>query len=157
MLNCRSRHGLTTYMRSRVAFRLAVAAAVTCVVAAGGGCGGESGSSLPGCARHGPAVTPPAPFPGSFPLPDGTVLTSYRHGAGGFLIVEGVQPLGLQEAARFLVRELPLAGYRLGEGDSEGDEAETDFSGHGLAGRVKVRALQDCEEATTIAISVVRR
>jgi hypothetical protein len=113
--------------------------------------------SLPACARTGPAVTPPSWFPHSFPLPKHTVLTGHRRVPGGFVIVEGVEPLDVLNAARFLVRELPKAGYRLGQGDSEPGEAETDFSGHGVAGRVKVRVIPGCSQATSIVVGIVLR
>jgi hypothetical protein len=84
------------------------------------------------------------------------VFASATTATGGFLIVEGRVPLGLISATRFFVNELPRAGFRLGEGESEsGREAESDFSGHGVRGRFKVRLLFGCTGASVLLVSVV--
>jgi hypothetical protein len=146
------------------------AAAVVLSTLAAAGCGGgakhaagttaptastpSANSALPACAHHGAAVARPAGLPRSLPLPKGTVLTGHRRTSSGFLVVEGLEPLSLGDAARFLLHEIPKAGYRVARGESEGDEAETDFFGRGVSGHIKLRALEHCEGATRLLISI---
>jgi hypothetical protein len=72
----------------------------------------------------------------------------------GGVILGGIQPIGIQGATLFLFRELLKAGYRLGRHDAEAGEAETHFFGHGVAGRIKVRAIVGCYGATQLVIRV---
>jgi hypothetical protein len=123
----------------------------------GGGNGGhESAPRMPACAGAGPAVRLPANFPRGFPLPPGTVVTSTRRQSGG-VVVDGIVPDGLDGTRRFLLRKLPEAGFRLSGGEAEENEAETDFAGAGVVGRLKVREIDGCAGAVTLTVGVVRR
>jgi hypothetical protein len=99
-------------------------------------------------------VALPAGFPRSLPLPEGTVLTRHHRTSDGFIVVEGLEPLELHDAALFLLREIPKAGYRLARGETEGDEAETEFFGRGVSGHIRLHALPACEAATKLAIAI---
>jgi hypothetical protein len=130
------------------------------------GCGGGEGTparsggettatSLPPCAGAGKAVQLPDEFPQSFPLPPGTVVTSSRRETAG-AVIDGVVPDDLKGAKQFISRELPRAGFKLSGGEAEANEAETDFSGHGVTGRLKVRAIEGCAGAVTLTVGFVR-
>jgi hypothetical protein len=125
-------------------------------VAAVAGQGHDNTAWLAACHRHERSIGRPGTLPASFPLADGTVLTAARRVPTGFAHVEGVQPLGVRDAAAFLLRELPRAGYVLGRGDSELNEADTGFRGHGVTGHVRVHALPGCSDAVLLVIDVVR-
>jgi hypothetical protein len=111
---------------------------------------------LPKCATPAHAIKPPSPFPRALPLPDGTVFsTSVRYPTQ--IVVGGRAPLALIPATRFLIRELPRKGFRLGQGESEpGLEAESDFFGQGVAGRFRVRVLPRCRGAVLLVVAVSR-
>jgi hypothetical protein len=111
---------------------------------------------LPRCARPAHAIRPPPPFPRAFPLPEGTVFsTSARYPTQ--IVVGGRAPLELIPAVRFLIRELPRKGFRLGQGESEpGLEAESGFVGHGIVGRFRVRVLPRCRGAVLLVVAVSR-
>jgi hypothetical protein len=111
---------------------------------------------LPRCARPAHAIKPPPPFPRALPLPDGTVFsTSVRYPTQ--IVVGGRAPLELIQAVRFLIRELPRKGFRLGQGESEpGLEAESGFVGHGVVGRFRVRVLPRCRGAVLLVVAVSR-
>jgi hypothetical protein len=111
---------------------------------------------LPRCATPAHAIQPPSPFPRALPLPDGTVFsTSVRYPAQ--IVVGGRAPLELIPAVRFLIRELPRKGFRLGQGESEpGLEAESGFVGHGVVGRFRVRVLPRCRGAVLLVVAVSR-
>jgi hypothetical protein len=111
---------------------------------------------LPKCARPAHPIQPPSPFPHAFPLPDGTVFSTLARYPTQ-IVVGGRAPLALLPAVRFLVRELPRSGFRLGQGESEpGFEAESSFVGRGVIGRFKVRVLPRCRGAVLLVVSVAR-
>ena len=112
-------------------------------------------TSMPPCAGAGKAVQPPDEFPQSFPLPPGTVVTSARREAAG-AVIDGVVPDDLKGAKQFISRELPRAGFKLSGGEAEANEAETDFTGHGVTGRLKVRKIEGCVGAVTLTVGVVK-
>lgn len=141
-----------------------VIATLIAVVVLGSGCesgkaarptvqAGSAPGSLPACAHAGDAVARPDGFPASLPLPDGTVLTGRETGVKR-AAVSGLVPLSLRDAAAWMTRALPDAGYAAGESDAEQDEAESFFTGHGLTGKWKLNALENCPGAVAIEISV---
>ena len=140
------------------ALRLVVAVAVVFTVtgvAAFSRQGASGGAQLPLCGRHPAVVTAPRELPGSYPLPSHTVLTRVQR-VRGVVVVQGFQPLSLRDAGRFIITALPHAGYRIGRGDSEVDEAETSFIGHGIVGHVKVHTVPGCARATRLIFGFVR-
>jgi hypothetical protein len=109
---------------------------------------------LPRCARPAHAIKPPPPFPRAFPLPEGTVFSTLARYPTQ-IVVGGRAPLALIPVVRFLIRELPRKGFRLGQGESEpGLEAESGFVGHGVVGRFRVRVLPRCRGAVLFIVAV---
>ncbi len=123
------------------------------VVAGCGGGGQAAHAALPNCAGTEQSVARPDAFPAGIPLPPGTVLRKTRN-EGGFVVVNGVAPGSLREARDYVRRAFPKAGYELGGGDAEENEAETEFSGHGREGRLKLHTLAGCKGAVTVAVAV---
>jgi hypothetical protein len=117
---------------------------------------GSEAAPLSICGLHPAAVPAPRELPSSYPLPRHTVITRVQR-VRGVVVVRGIQPLGIRDAGRFLIKDLPRAGYRLGYGDAEAIEVETDFVGHGSVGRVKVHTLPGCAHATSVVVALVRR
>jgi hypothetical protein len=111
---------------------------------------------LPRCARPAHAIKPPPPFPRAFPLPKGTVFSTLARYPTQ-IVVGGRAPLALIPVVRFLIREMPRKGFRLGQGESEpGFEAESGFVGHGVVGRFRVRVLPRCRGAVLFIVAVSR-
>jgi hypothetical protein len=111
---------------------------------------------LPKCALPAHAIDPPAPFPRTLPLPKGTVFSTVAR-YPNVIVVTGRTPLELLAATRFFVFALPRKSFRLGPGESEpGFEAEGGFTGHGIVGRFKVRALPRCRGAALLVVSISR-
>ena len=147
-----SRARLTQTLSAGPAFGRASLLAVLAVAACGGE-SGEAGGDLPACARAGTPVSLPDAFPRSFPLPEGTVLDRMRSESGA-TVVEGYVPGNLDGVREFMNDELPNAGYELEGGETEEHDAETEFRGNGVEGRLKLRDISDCEGAVTLAVAV---
>jgi hypothetical protein len=128
---------------------------VIALVLAAGCSAAPASPELPACAKASAALSTLPALPPEFPIPPGTRLTATEE-SGGITTVAGYVPSDLRSAATFLQTHLPPAGYRLGLGDSEPDEAESDFSGRGVSGRWKVHGILDCASAVTLTISYHR-
>jgi hypothetical protein len=113
---------------------------------------GRPAEGIPACAGAGSAISRPDGLPAEL-LPPGTVLTSDDSDSGE-IEVRGYIPTTLQQAAKFFAEELPRRGYRLGEGDSEQDEAEAPFSGKGVSGKWKLNGILDCPNAVSLALRI---
>ncbi|MGV4987950.1 hypothetical protein ACVB8X_24885 [Streptomyces sp. NRAIS4] len=87
----------------------------------------------------------PKDFPENLPVPDGAVVTSVEHRAGGRLVVATVVRSGFHAALSFLHKQLPKAGYAPKEGEVEKDDAESNFSSTTVRGRWTLRKMPDCE------------
>jgi hypothetical protein len=115
----------------------------------GGGDGSASGTTtgpapeLPACAPAIPAGPPPE-VPVEFPLPPGTAIVSSASPFPSQIVVLGIVPAELQEAASFFNDTLPDHGYEVGIGDAEGTESEAPFTGNGYRGRWRVNEIPDC-------------
>lgn len=137
--------------------RVALVATLT-LAGCGGGArpdvsGARAAGSLPACVKAGDALARPEGFPVSLPLPDGTLITAHDNGVKR-VALSGYVPMPLRDAAAWMSRQLPSAGYRNGEGDAEQDEAESVFTGHGYQGKWKLNALDACAGAVAIQVSL---
>jgi hypothetical protein len=129
------------------------------------GCGGNSEPRvvpegppprLPACVEANPVRRPPA-LPADFPLPPGTVITASSQPHSGQLVLGGLIPADLQDAASFFDESLPERGYRQGLGDSESNEAEAPFTGNGFRGKWKVNAIAGCPTAVVLTLALIRQ
>jgi hypothetical protein len=99
------------------------------------------------------SVDRPAVVPENL-LPPGTTLTSRTSLPQGQMLVTGVIPRQFRNAVDYYVNDLPAAGYRLGAGDAEMDEAEAVFLGASVRGKWKVNGIANCPSAVTLALLV---
>ena len=84
----------------------------------------------------------------------GGVLDKTRKDAAGNTIYAGVVPGDVAPMRDFYKAELPKHGYTLGKGDSESEEAEADFTGHGADGHFKLRDISGCNGALTLEVAL---
>jgi hypothetical protein len=113
---------------------------------------------LPACAQAGPGVV--SGLPASFPLPAGTVVRSSRRQAiraRSFDFVSAFSPGTVDSAARFLLHDLPKAGYRITAADRETNEAEAAFAGPGIQGRIRFHTFLGCSGALTLDLATTNR
>src|SRR5207249_834487 len=100
---------------------------------------GQAGAGLPACAKAGTSIPLPSAFPANFPLPPGTEITAQEERSGDRIIITTIVPaLDVKGVAEFFERELPKAGFKITEGESEPGEAEANYEGNGVKGRWKV-------------------
>ncbi len=139
-------------------------AALVVVLAAACGGGDKSTASvaaetrkLPACAGVRKPIMRPEELPKGLPLPPGTILTSAQTPFPGQLVLRGVIPAELGDAASFFRDELPGAGYEVGRGDSERGEVEALFTGEGLRGGWRVNAIARCPEAVGLVLVIVQQ
>lgn len=130
---------------------LAVVAATALLLAACGGGSKAVGGRLPSCVHPGSAVTAAGGL-AQFPLPSGAVLDRSRTEFGQ-KVLEGYVAGKLTDVRDYYQEQLPKHGYTLGAGDAEDNEAETDFSGHGVNAHLKLHDIAGCSGALTIAIT----
>ena len=74
-----------------------------------------------------------------------------------FRFVAAVTAGSIDDAAAFLVRKLPRAGYGITGAEREATEAEAVFAGHGIHGRVRFHTLFACAGVLTVDIAATRR
>jgi hypothetical protein len=82
------------------------------------------------------------------------VLDKSRKDPLGNSVVEGFVPGDLGAVRDYFHEQLPVRGYDLGEGDAEDHEAETEFEGKGLAGKLKLHDIAGCDGVVTLAIAI---
>ena len=107
-------------------------------LAAGCGGGDSDSGALPSCAEENRRVEAPADLPPELPLPEGLVLTNADSSGEGRFALRGVVRGDLEGTAGFFKERLPAEGFRLGEGDAEEHEQESEFEGHGYEGEWRV-------------------
>jgi len=129
------------------------------------GCGGSSGGSAEdnpvvaaatasGCPAPGAGGAHwPAGVPADLPAFPGLTVTSTQATGNGGHVVKGRTPLSLRDGARFILKQLPAAGYSLGKGDSEADEADAPFSKGAVQGSFRLSATQPCSTTVTLTIN----
>ena len=143
--------------RALAAISLAALVVVVIGIAAGRGDNGGSPETKdvesPACAGPIKSVDRPDAVPANL-LPPGTVLTSRANLPQQGTLVTGVIPLEFRRAVDFYVTGLPAAGYQLGAGDAEQDEAEALFLGERISGKWKVNGILNCPDAVTLTLLV---
>jgi hypothetical protein len=140
-----------SWRRLSAAAALIGAAAVASALAFGGPDPAHA-AGLPACVHPQGRLALPAPL-ARFPLPAGAVIERRRL-EYGYAIYGGYVPGAVNPVRDFLVSRLPRAGYGLGPGDAEAAEAEAAYSGHGVRGRWKVRAVPGCPGALALQIAL---
>jgi hypothetical protein len=117
----------------------------------GGGAEKEVGGTVPDCVDVVRGKDLPTTFPQEFPLPESAVVAS-EYTESGARVTELFIRGELEAARDYYKEELPKAGFELGEGDAEEQEAETEFDGHGYEGHLKLHTIEGCENAVSLRV-----
>ena len=148
---------LVTGRHRRTSAALVAVAALTTPALVG--CGGGSDNptvaapSASGCPSSALAADSwPSAVPSDLPTLPGLHVTSTQSTSSGAHMVSAESPVALREAVRTLVTELPKAGYSLGKGDAEADEADAPFSKGDLHGSFRLSAQSSCGVTVTLTV-----
>jgi hypothetical protein len=94
-----------------------------------------------GCSPTPRPGTPLGWLPQDLPLPPGTYASADTTNGAPVHRALLVVPLALRDFVVFALREWPKAGYRLGRGDAEANEAEDSFAKDVTSGAFRARAV----------------
>jgi hypothetical protein len=71
----------------------------------------------------------------------------------GVTLLRFTTAMPLRDAAAFLLKRYPQAGYRLLEGDAEGNEADAPFVKGRLHGKTRLSAVGPCTTTWLVAVT----
>lgn len=100
-------------------------------------------SSTCGTPTAAPAAWPSG-VPAQLPRPPGMSAVTLQHLSQGRLLVSFTAPLPLRASLLFVLNNYPKAGFQLGHGDSEADEADVPFAGNGYGAAMKINVIGEC-------------
>jgi len=122
---------------------------------------GESSPSNPSGARAPPpyakagaTVSLPAEFPRDFPLPPGAVVASAERAGAQAFVARSFVPAASKDTVSFFSERLPAAGYQIGEGDAEMDEAEAASPAMVTPGKWKLNGILARPDATALTLTL---
>ncbi len=91
--------------------------------------------------------------PQDLPRLPGVSLGEVRKTADGLTVLRFRAALSPREGVLFLVRALPAAGFTLGRGDAERNEADQPFQSGDLRGVFRALALDNCHSEWLLAVT----
>jgi hypothetical protein len=143
-----------------------LAAILAMLLAAVAGCGSSS-SGTQAAPLDSPRPSPsncPTPAPSNVQFPSGASSDLPRPAFAtspaavpvqvhGVTLLRFTTAIPLRDAAAFLLKEYPKAGYRLIQGDSEGDEADAPFVKGSLHGKTRLTGTGPCSTTWLVAVT----
>jgi hypothetical protein len=104
------------------------------------------------CADEATQVTStPDGFPDDFPLPSGTVVFNVEDRGKDGVIATGVTTTAFDDVLSAM-NAAKKAGYRVTSGETEEDDAEADWTGHGYVGRWAIKKSASCPGETVVQL-----
>jgi hypothetical protein len=142
----------------------AVAALLLLTTACGGGDDSEAAASGAGdegfsaaadiatCLKNATAVTStPDGYPAGFPLPNGTVVFNIEDRDAEGVITTGVTSTPFDDVLKDM-NAAEQAGFRVTSGETEEDDAEASWTGHGFVGRWAIKKSATCPGETVLQL-----
>jgi hypothetical protein len=138
------------------------AALLLLLTACGGGGGSESADEDAGgpagaadtstCANDAhPVTSTPDGYPASFPLPDGTVVFHVEDRGEDGVIATGITDTPFDEVLTSM-NAAAKSGFEVTSGETEEDDAEANWTGHGFLGRWAIKKSASCPGETVIQL-----
>lgn len=148
-----------------ITVRLLVGPVVAGLLLVPAGCGdrGEAGDQDPHpgvsaaydtetCVRDAAAVaSTPDDYPASFPLPDGTVVFHVEDRGEDGVIATGVTATPFADVLAAM-NAAQKSGFAITSGETEEDDAEANWTGHGYVGRWAIKKSATCPGETVIQL-----
>jgi hypothetical protein len=145
----------------------AIAAAILLLPTACGGGGGDAdadagqdpdgggfsaAADTDSCLRDVTAVTAtPDGYPASFPLPTGTVVFNIEDRDADGVIATGVTATPFDDVLKAM-NATEKAGFTVTSGETEEDDAEANWTGHGFVGRWAIKKSATCSGETVVQL-----
>jgi hypothetical protein len=93
----------------------------------------------------------PDGFPADFPLPSGTVVFNVEDRGEDGVIATGVTATAFDDVLDAM-NAAKQAGYRVTSGETEEDDAEANWTGHGYVGRWAIKKSATCPGETVVQL-----
>ena len=110
-----------------------------------------------GCADQAKAQPLPSSFPSAFPMPGGTTVIGSEQRSDGRTIVYAVSSQDEKSVLKDFQKRLPAAGFTPKEGETEANDAESNWTGNGLRGRWEIRTVPGCDADTSVTVLVQKQ
>jgi hypothetical protein len=116
----------------------------------GGGFSAAADTST--CVKDATEVTStPDGYAGDFPLPRGTVVFNVEDRGEDGVIATGVTATSFDEVLAAM-NDAEKAGFKVTSGETEEDDAEANWAGHGFTGRWAIKKSATCPGETVIQL-----
>jgi len=89
--------------------------------------------------------------PAGIPKPPNAHIVKTESTTDGLHIVQFTTPTSLRDGVIFVVDKLPKAGYTLGRGDAEANEADAPFVSNNLRGLYRLFSNEPCQTLWLLA------
>ncbi len=130
------------------------------------GCGGSAGgedkdadrgtpaADLSTCKADATAAPKPygAAFPTGWPFPPETVVFDAEDRGADGTIVSGTSSASFKDVLASMNQDVTAAGFTNSHGETEKDDAESNWSGHGFHGRWAIRVSAKCPGETVVQV-----
>lgn len=114
--------------------------------------GVSAASDTETCVRDATAVTStPDGYPASFPLPDSTVVFHVEDRGEDGVIATGVTATSFADVLAAM-NAAEKSGFAITSGETEEDDAEANWTGHGYVGRWAIKKSATCPGETVIQL-----
>jgi hypothetical protein len=94
--------------------------------------------------------------PGDLPRPPGSNRPNVALANSNLTVVQFTAPISLREGVLFVLGEFPKAGFRLGRGDAEVNQADAPFARQGVFGQVRINGTGPCTTAWLVAVGAAQ-
>ncbi|MFL6241216.1 MAG: hypothetical protein ACJ735_17170 [Actinomycetes bacterium] len=102
-------------------------------------------------------MTWPRPLPADLPRPPGSNRATIAISNATLTVVRFTAPVSLPEGVLFVLGSFPKAGFALGRGDAELNQADAPFARQGLFGQVRINGLGVCTSQWLVAVGTPAR
>jgi hypothetical protein len=115
---------------------------------------GEANQATLVCAKDAKPISPPASLPTEATLPSDYVVTRTEARSAERTVLTAVSPKPFKETLADMQRSYSTRGWIPSEGEVEGTDAESNFSGHELRGRWAIRQIPGCPDNTSVSVLI---
>jgi hypothetical protein len=104
------------------------------------------------CVQHATAVSSfPDGYPQNFPMPQGTVVFHVEDRGKDGVIATGITATPFDDVLKAM-NDATRAGFTVTSGETEEDDAEANWTGHGYLGRWAIKKSASCTDQTVIQL-----